>query len=143
MRPQKRGLRDKVGEASLSDLNIFYCIYTHTKGLNTSSYNLRGSYLPYLKTINTKACILEVFKGNVTSLCKWNAFEWTFNTLYSINLLYILVVSSRCLISRPFYVLILFGVWYIHLYREHIHCNYDLMARFVTSCSLKIVMSLS
>ena len=25
------------------DLNIFYCIYT--KGLNTSSYNLRGSHL--------------------------------------------------------------------------------------------------
>ena len=27
------------------DLNIFYCIYTYTKGLNTSSYNLRGSHL--------------------------------------------------------------------------------------------------
>ena len=29
------------------DLNIFYCISTYTKGLNTSSYNLRGSHLKY------------------------------------------------------------------------------------------------
>ena len=32
---------------SLINLNIFYCIYTYTKGLNTSSYSLRGSHLSY------------------------------------------------------------------------------------------------
>ena len=29
------------------DLNTFYCIYTYTKGLNTSSYNLQGSHLKF------------------------------------------------------------------------------------------------
>mgnify|MGYP003683859037 CR=1 FL=1 len=28
-------------------MNTFYCIYTYTKGLNTSSYNLQGSHLKF------------------------------------------------------------------------------------------------
>ena len=35
----------REGEGYSSDLNMFYCIYTYIKGLNTSSYNLRGSQI--------------------------------------------------------------------------------------------------
>ena len=44
----------------LYDLNIFYCIYTYTKGLNTSSYNLLGSHL---KSIICQLMIVNFLKN--------------------------------------------------------------------------------
>ena len=40
---------DFMEERHWFDFNIFYCIYTYTKGLNTIAYNLhvRGSHLKY------------------------------------------------------------------------------------------------